>query len=34
MQLGTHEFEVTGDLRDEAGELVSKVWASWKIDIK
>ena len=30
---GTHELEVSGELRDDAGQLVAKVWASWKIEV-
>ncbi len=33
-ETGTHEFEVSSKLRNEAGELVAQVWATWKIDIK
>jgi acyl-coenzyme A thioesterase PaaI-like protein len=30
---GKADLEVPGELRDEAGELVSKVWATWKVEV-
>ncbi|MFY0537726.1 DUF4442 domain-containing protein [Nannocystis pusilla] len=30
---GTHEFEVTGELRNSIGEVVARVRARWRIDV-
>lgn len=30
---GTHDLEVTGELRDEQGDLVARVAATWRLDI-
>lgn len=30
---GKHDLEVEGELRDEAGDLVAKAWATWRIDV-
>lgn len=32
-QPGTQELEVTGELRDEEGQLVAQAWASWQIEV-
>ncbi|MGE0707352.1 MAG: DUF4442 domain-containing protein [Planctomycetota bacterium] len=31
---GPHDHEVTGELRDEAGDLVARVFATWKLDLE
>lgn len=30
---GTHDLEVPGELRDEAGDLVARVWATWRVEV-
>lgn len=31
---GSHEHEVTGELRDAEGDLVARAFATWKLDLK
>ena len=31
--VGRHELEVTGELRNEAGELVARAFATWKLEL-
>lgn len=31
---GTHDVEAPGELRDEQGDLVARVWATWRIELK
>ena len=31
---GRHELDVTGELRNEAGELVARAFATWKIELE
>jgi len=31
---GRHEFEVTGELRNESGELVARAFATWKLELE
>lgn len=31
---GRHEFEVTGELRNDAGELVARAFAVWKLELE
>jgi acyl-coenzyme A thioesterase PaaI-like protein len=30
---GTHDLEVTGDLKDDAGDVVARIWATWRLDV-
>lgn len=30
---GTHDLEVPGELRDEQGDVVARVWATWRVDV-
>jgi acyl-coenzyme A thioesterase PaaI-like protein len=30
---GTHDLEVAGELRDGAGDVVARMWATWRVEI-
>lgn len=30
---GTHDLEVTGELRDDSNDVVARMWATWRVEI-